>query len=216
MKDIFKNNRSFLIPYLLFICSGLVLIIANTKASTHLEFNSFHSRFFDVFFRYVTNLGNGYMVVLVGVILLTVSFRSLLIVALSNIIAGAITQLLKHTLFENVVRPKKFFEGIHDLYLVPGVDNHLYNSFPSGHSTCAFSLYFALALLVKDKFLKFAFFLTALLAGYSRVYLSQHFFEDVYVGSIIGVSVSGLVFYCLNKDHKTRLDNSLLTVFKKQ
>lgn len=216
MKDIFKGNRSFLLPYFCFLAFGLVLIIANTKASTHLEFNSFHSNFFDTFFRYATNLGNGYMVVLVGLILLTVSFRSTLIVGVSNIISGGITQLLKHTVFSDVVRPKKFFEGIHDIYLVPGVDNHLYNSFPSGHSTCAFSLYFALALLVKDKFLKFVFFLVALLAGYSRIYLSQHFFEDVYVGSLIGVSVSWILFYYLNNSNKTGLDNSLITVFKKQ
>lgn len=216
MKEIFKNNRSFLLPYFCFLLGGSMLIIANTKASTHLEFNALHSAFFDTFFKYATNLGNGYMVVLVGIILLTVSFRTTLIVGLSNIISGGITQLLKHTLFEDVVRPKKFFEGVHDIYLVPGVDNHLYNSFPSGHTTCAFSLYFALALIVKDKFLKFAFFLVALLAGYSRIYLSQHFFEDVYVGSIIGVTVSGVLFYYLNGVDNTRLDNSLITVFKNQ
>ncbi|HET6225542.1 MAG TPA: phosphatase PAP2 family protein [Bacteroidia bacterium] len=216
MKDIFKSNRSFLIPYLIFLCVGLILIAANTKASTHLEFNSFHSNFFDFFFRYATNLGNGYMVVLVGIILLTVNFRSTLLVALGSIISGLITQLLKHTLFSDVVRPKKFFEGVHDLYLVPGVDNHLYNSFPSGHTTCAFSLYFALALLVKNKMLKFVFFLIALLAGYSRIYLSQHFFEDVYVGSLIGVTITGLLFYYLSTIPKAGLDNSLITVLKKQ
>jgi len=216
VKEIFKNNRSFLLPYFCFLLGGSMLIIANTKASTHLEFNALHSAFFDTFFKYATNLGNGYMVVLVGIILLTVSFRTTLIVGLSNIISGGIAQLLKHTLFEDVVRPKKFFEGVHDIYLVPGVDNHLYNSFPSGHTTCAFSLYFALALIVKDKFLKFAFFLVALLAGYSRIYLSQHFFEDVYVGSIIGVTVSGVLFYYLNGVDNTRLDNSLITVFKNQ
>jgi membrane-associated phospholipid phosphatase len=216
VKDILKSNRAFLIPYFCFLCCGLVLIIANTKASTHLEFNSFHTNFFDFFFRYATNLGNGYMVVLVTIILLTVSFRSTLIVALSNIASGLITQLLKHTLFSDVVRPKKFFEGVHDLYFVPGVDNHLYNSFPSGHTTCAFSLYFALALLVKNKLLKFVFFLIALMAGYSRIYLSQHFFEDVYVGSLIGVTVTGLLGYYVSNIQKTSLDNSLITVLKKQ
>ena len=216
MKDIFKSNRSFLLPYICFLCGGLMLIIANTKASTHLEFNSFHSTFFYTFFRYATNLGNGYMLVLIAIILLTVSFRATLIVVVSNLVSGGITQLLKHTLFSDVVRPKKFFEGVHDLYLVPGVDNHLYHSFPSGHTTCAFSLYFALALLVKDKFLKFVFFLVALLAGYSRIYLSQHFFEDVYVGSMIGVTVSAILFYYLSNIKKPELDNSLITVFKKQ
>lgn len=215
LKDIFKNNRSFLIPYFVFVAGGAVLIAANTKAATHLEFNSFHTRFLDVFFSYITFLGDGITATLVSLMLLTVSFRYTFIVGAANIIAGLFTQLLKHTVFSHVVRPKKFFEGIHDLYLVPGIDQHLYNSFPSGHSTCAFSLYFALALIVKNKFLKFAFFLIALLAGYSRIYLSQHFFEDVYAGSIIGVSVSAVVFYVISRIQKNFLDDSLITVFKK-
>lgn len=193
-----------------------MLIAANTKAATHLEFNSFHSHFFDVFFSYVTHLGDGFTLSLVVIMLLTVKFRYALMVGISNIIASLITQSLKHTVFSNVVRPKKFFEGMYDIYLVPGIDNHLYYSFPSGHSTCAFSLYFALALIVKNKILKFVFFLTALLAGYSRIYLSQHFFEDVYAGSLIGVSISGLTYYVINTMQKNALDNSLITVFKKQ
>lgn len=216
MKDILKANRSFLIPYFIFIVCGAVLIAVNTKAATHLEFNSFHSHFFDIFFSYFTRMGDGYALVLAVIILLTVKFRYALIVGFANITAAIITQSLKHTLFANVVRPKKFFEGLHDIYLVPGIDNHLYYSFPSGHSTCAFSLYFALALLVKNKTLKFALFLIALLAGYSRIYLSQHFFEDVYAGSVIGVTSSAIFFYYINKIKKGSLDNSLITVFKKQ
>jgi membrane-associated phospholipid phosphatase len=214
VKDIFKANLSFLVPYLLFIISGVILITINTKAATHLEFNSFHSHFLDVFFLYATNLGDGIMAVLAVVILLAVSFRYALIVGISGLVSGAITQLLKHTFFSDVVRPKKFFEGIYNLRLVPGMEHHLYNSFPSGHSTCAFSLYFALALLVKNKFLKFTFFLIALLSGYSRIYLSQHFFEDVYAGSVIGVSISALTFYFIDNLPESSLDNSLITLLR--
>ena len=216
MKELFKNNRPFLIPYAFFVICGAILIAVNTKAATHLEFNSFHSHFFDYFFSYFTRLGDGYTLVIVVIILLTVKFRYALIVGLANIIAAIITQALKHTLFSNVVRPKKFFEGLHDIYLVPGIDNHLFYSFPSGHSSCAFSLYFALALLVENKLLKFALFIIALLAGYSRIYLSQHFFEDVYAGSLIGVTVSGIIYYFIDKIKKDALENSIVTVFKRQ
>lgn len=216
MKDLFKTNLSFLLPYLIFITGGAILIAVNSKAETHLEFNSLHSQLFDVFFSYFTRLGDGFTLTLVVIILLTVRFRIALFVATANIIAAIITQTLKHTIFSDVVRPKKFFEGLNEIYFVPGIDNHLYYSFPSGHSTCAFSLYFALALLSKNKILKFAFFLIALLAGYSRIYLSQHFFEDVYAGSLIGVTVTGITFFYINKIKKGPLDNSLITVFKNQ
>lgn len=214
MKDLFKTNLSFLLPYLIFITGGAILIAVNSKAETHLEFNSLHSQFFDVFFSYFTRLGDGFTLTLVVIILLTVRFRIALFVAAANIIAAIITQTLKRTIFSDVVRPKKFFEGLNEIYFVPGIDNHLYYSFPSGHSTCAFSLYFALALLSKNKILKFAFFLIALLAGYSRIYLSQHFFEDVYTGSLIGVTVTGITFFYINKIKKGPLDDSLITVFK--
>ncbi|MGZ3900281.1 MAG: phosphatase PAP2 family protein [Bacteroidia bacterium] len=213
MKAILRSNLSFLFPYFIFLLLGAALIIANSKANTHLEFNSFHTHFFDVFFSYVTYLGDGVTAVLVVIILLVVKFRYALIVGLANIISAAITQTLKHTVFSNVVRPKKFFEGIHDLYFVPGVENYLYNSFPSGHSTCAFSLYFSLALILENKIYKSVLFVVAFLVGYSRIYLSQHFLQDVYAGSLIGVSISLVVYYFIQKSNKTWLEKSLVTVF---
>ena len=214
MKAILKSNLSFLFPYLIFLLFGAVIIIANSKGNTHLEFNSYHDSFFDVFFLYITKLGDGVTAALVVIILLVVKFRYAVIVGLANIISAGITQTLKHTLFSDVVRPKKFFEGIQDLYFVPGVENYLYNSFPSGHSTCAFSLYFSLALIVESKIYKFILFTVAFLVGYSRIYLSQHFLQDVYAGSLIGVCTSLVVFYFIQKSHKNWLQKSLITVFK--
>lgn len=216
MEAIFKPNRYFLIPYLIFLFFGALLIGLNSKAETHLEFNSLHATFFDIFFSYLTFLGDGITATLVVILLLTVKFRFAFFVGFSNICSALITQFLKHTFFSEVVRPKKFFEGMHDLYLVPGIDTHLLNSFPSGHSTCAFSLYFALAMLVKNKILKFVFFFLALLIGYSRIYLSQHFFEDVYAGSLIGVLTTILIFYFFYDKNWGWMENSLITVFKKQ
>jgi membrane-associated phospholipid phosphatase len=160
------------------------------------------------------------MAVLVVIILLAIKYKYAFIVGISNIISALITQTLKQTVFAHAVRPKKFFEGIHDLYFVPGVENYLYNSFPSGHSTCAFSLYFALALLVKNKILKLLFFIVALLIGYSRIYLSQHFFEDVYAGSIIGVTTTIIVYYFIQnfiqKNNNSWIEQSLITSFKSE
>lgn len=214
MKTIVKANLSFLFPYLIFIVLGAALIIINTKAETHLGFNNFHNSFFDVFFYYATFLGDGVTAVLVVIILLTVQFRAAIIVGLSNIISALITQVLKRTLFAEMVRPKKFFEGIHDLYFVPGVENYLYNSFPSGHSTCAFSLYLSLALIVKNKKYKTMFCILAFLVGYSRIYLSQHFFEDVYAGSLIGVTITIITYYFVQKSNKNWMNKSLITIFK--
>jgi membrane-associated phospholipid phosphatase len=214
VKTIFRKNSIFLIPYLVFIVFGAVLIILNTKTETHLEFNRFHNSFFDKFFEYATYLGDGYIVTLAVIILLAIRFRFAILVGVSNIVASLITQLLKHTVFSEVVRPKKFFEGLHDIYLVPDVENYLYNSFPSGHSTCAFALYFSISLIVNDKRLKVLCLVMAFIVGYSRIYLSQHFFEDVYAGSVIGV-ISTYITYMFTWDKNTTwLNRSLLSLKK--
>lgn len=151
------------------------------------------------------------MALIVSVMLLAVRYRYVLIVGVSNVIAAVITQFLKHNVFEDALRPVKYFEGIHNLYLIPGVENFSYNSFPSGHATCAFALYFSLALIVKKHTLKLLFFVIALIAAYSRIYLSQHFLEDVYVGSIIGVSTSLLIYRITQNSISNKWDKSLIS-----
>lgn len=214
MKAILKTNLPFFFPYLLFIVFGAVLIIMNNKAETHLAINALHHTIFDFLFYYITFLGDGIMAVIVVVMLLAIRFRYALIVGVSNIIASSITQLLKNTLFSDVLRPKKFFEGIEELYFVPGVENYYYNSFPSGHTTCAFALYCSLALILDKPAYKLLFFIIALLVGYSRIYLSQHFFEDVYAGSLIGVVITIFVFYFIQKNTESWYEKSLISVFK--
>lgn len=209
MKTLIRANFLLFFPYLIFLLIGACILAANSKGDIHLEFNSFHNSFCDVFFYYVTFLGDGVTALLVGLILLAVRYRWMMIVALSNIISAIITQTLKHTIFSDVVRPKKFFEGVHDLYLVPNVENYLYNSFPSGHSTCAFALYFSIGLITKNKWLKLCCSLLAILVGYSRIYLSQHFLEDVYAGSLIGVITTVCVFLWLQNNKAPWLDRSL-------
>ena len=214
MKAIFKTNVSFILPYTFFFILGALLLAIKTKSETHLVFNTIHSTFFDTFFLYATYLGDGIMSLLAVIILLAVKYRYALIVGISGLIASIIGQTLKQTVFNEIVRPKKFFDGIHELYLVPGVENHLFYSFPSGHSICAFSLYFALALVITNKVLKGILFFVALLAGYSRIYLSQHFFEDVYAGSVIGMFTTFIVYYSIQKSNKNWLDGCLITSFK--
>ena len=216
MRVILKNNVSFLIPYLIYIILGAIVLIINTKIDLHLTFNAFHTPFFDTFFSYFTHLGDGVIALLTVIILFTIKYRYALIAGLANLIAAIITQGLKLTVYSDVVRPKKFFEGVHELYFIPGVDNHLYNSFPSGHSTCAFSLYFSLALFVESRALKALFFIVALLCGYSRIYLSQHFFEDVYAGSLIGLSVTIVTYYFIQKSKRPWLDRALIPALKNE
>ena len=90
------------------------------------------------------------------------------------------------------------------LNLVPGFENYLYNSLPSGHSTSAFTTFLCLALIIENKAMKFGLFMMALTVGFSRVYLSQHFLNDVYAGSLIGVITSFLIYQFIFISERTK------------
>ncbi|GAB3329832.1 phosphatase PAP2 family protein [Larkinella ripae] len=154
----------------------------------------------DVFFRNVTYLGDGAFAVLVTVVLAFRSFRFALMGAASFLLSTLVVRLLKEIVFSGSLRPLKYFEHSTWQYrVIEGLDIHSYNSFPSGHSTTAFSIFCLLALLDERKNRGWFFALLAVITAYSRVYLFQHFVEDVYVGSLIGTLTSLAVFGLLNR-----------------
>ena len=96
---------------------------------------------------------------------------------------------------------------------------HAMNSFPSGHTITAFAIFIILAMVVKKQYLKVLFTLTAILAGFSRVYLSQHFLEDIFLGALIGVAIALLSCTLVDKlsIFKTSwIDHNLLQLFDKK
>ena len=74
----------------------------------------------------------------------------------------------------------------------------MHDSFPSGHTVTAFSLAVLFSYWSKNKALGPLFLLIAILVGYSRMYLSEHFFEDVTAGSVIGFVITIAWFYWLD------------------
>lgn len=195
MKNLIGANSPFLVPYFLFLIIVGFVIATYPKGEIHLYLNQFHNNFGNHFFYNITFIGDGFAVVGIVLVLCFFKYRFAVLVAISNICSSLITQLLKHTVFSDVVRPKKFFEGTEQLNVVPWVENYLYNSFPSGHTTAAFSTFFCLAMILENKLLKFSMLLIAMIIGFSRIYLSQHFLNDVYAGSLIGVTTSLLSYH---------------------
>jgi membrane-associated phospholipid phosphatase len=75
----------------------------------------------------------------------------------------------------------------------------MHNSFPSGHATTTFSLFCLLSLLAVKRGWGWLWFALALLAAYSRVYLGQHFFGDIFAGAVIGTSASVACYLLMNR-----------------
>jgi membrane-associated phospholipid phosphatase len=60
-----------------------------------------------------------------------------------------------------------------------------------------------------NKLIQVACLVAAILFSYTRVYLSQHFFQDILAGSIIGAFVSQYAFQFLNRSFE-KWDYSIL------
>lgn len=199
MKQLIFRNRYFLIPQLLFLLVGAVLLLVFPKTELHIQINQLHSSLFDVFFKTITYLGSGFIYIPVFLILFNKELKWLIFYLISISGSNVLLLLFKRVIFADVNRPINFspLAENYQLHLVEGVDMHRFHSFPSGHTTTAFTVFFFLAILSRKNTSKFILFVLALLTAYSRVYLSQHFFEDIVAGSVLGTGTVLFSYYLL-------------------
>lgn len=210
-----KKHRFLLITYFQFLVLGILILTFHNNLDISLFINRLNSPILDFFFKYWTLFGT---FTLIGPIIFLQCFqkyRYALITAVSSLTGFMLVQIAKRFIWFDAPRPKVFFDGLPDIHYVTGVQLHTAHSFPSGHTTGAFALFIALALLNKRPLWQMLFLITALLVGYSRLYLAEHFAIDVLVGSVIGTaSAMASYFFFINKPMKG-FDKSLLTLFKR-
>ena len=191
MKILTENKIFFILLSVLYFI-GAIFLLNLSKVNIHLWFNSFHSVCCDYFFRYYTEIGNGVTIFTIAVIIYFFDKRLAWTIGLSALFAGVTVQLIKHFVFPEVMRPSAVIDH---LYLVKGMLMNKMYSFPSGHTATSFAMFSVLVFYFKKKRLKLLFLIFALLVGYSRIYLSQHFLVDVYFGSIVGVVFAMIMYY---------------------
>lgn len=130
----------------------------------------------------------------------------LLVVEITTLLT---TGILKQVVFEGTPRPVRFFEE-GQLRLLPELTMHEWNSFPSGHTMAAAALYAFLAFYVNKTWGYRLASVLILAVGISRMYLSQHFFVDVWVGGMLGGIIAYAGYSWSNSWRASWLNNSLL------
>lgn len=199
-----STNRLFFGIYFLFLIIGLIILLQIDKGDAVIFFNEWRGTLWDDIFKFFSSIGEGLflglILLVVGVISIKYAFNTLLLYLSSGLVSQIIKNIYK------IPRPKVFFEGTDLVTYVKDFEIWASNSFPSGHSTSGFTIFLYLAIISQNKFLGLLFAIMAIMVGMSRVYLVQHFFIDIYVGSIIGIFVTLFVYSFLQNWQK--LNNS--------
>jgi membrane-associated phospholipid phosphatase len=206
--------------FFLYLGAGVIMLFIFPKGELELLVNKHHNSYLDQFFFYITYFGDARILL---PILLISFFRKIyhgLLVTLVFVLSTIVVQSMKRIIFAEYPRPSKFFEKHIDLHFIEGLELHTYYSFPSGHSSGAFAVFFTLGLLVREKVLAVLFFIIALLVAFSRVYLMQHFFIDTYFGALLGVLTSIIVYYFIDRKstlpQKESLNKPLFRIFARK
>ncbi len=215
LKEIIKDTKSFLWAYVILLLAVLPWLIIYDKNEIQIFINQSHNKYLDIFFKYLTNLGQGYLILIVTIILLFFSLRKSMILATAGIITGGITQFCKKVWFKDAKRPAYHLDEI-NLNIIENFDIHYYHSFPSGHTSSIFCLCLCLAYFVKNIYLKIFLLIVAIMVGFSRVYLSQHYLVDIFVGSIVGAGSAILGIMIIEKLRTKRLDNTIISIIKQK
>lgn len=177
------RNAAFFSLLLALLVSAFLLIYG--KENSFLVINKYNSPQFDYVFRFWTYLGDGIIWAPLFVYVLFFKRDYFISVLAALIICSLLTQFLKRAVFWNDFRPIVVLAG--KVRAIPGYHMNRMHSFPSGHTSTAFTLALLLASIVKKNIWVYVFPLIAFFVGYSRVYLAQHFVTDVLAGIFIGI-----------------------------
>ena len=195
----------FLVPTIvLALVLGTTLLVV-PKAELHLALCQPHTTFLDSLVPVYTNLVD-WLPYLVVILLLFYRAGWATFLASNLLLSTLIVQPIKHILC--APRPLTWFaENMPNirLPLVEGVRMNYWLSFPSGHTTTFFVLFFSLSIIlcaenIKGKnILSFLCFLCASFGAYTRIYLSQHFALDIFAGILIAVCSTLVLYFFLVK-----------------
>ena len=206
-----KHVLPFLVPTIvLALVLGIALLII-PKAELHLALCQPHTTGLDTIVPIITNLVD-WLPYLCVILLLFYRAGWATFLASNLLLSTVIVQPIKHIV--HAPRPLTWFaENMPDvtLPLVEGVRMNHWLSFPSGHTTTFFVLFYSLSIILCAEnvtgkmILSFLCFLCASFGAYTRIYLSQHFALDIFAGILIAVfSTLSLYFFLVKKTKDTQ------------
>ena len=187
---------AFILAIIIAIGTGVLILILGKNGSFQL-INGNHNDIADQFFKYFTHYGDGVMWVPLGLFCFFFKRKYFIAVLAGAIISTLLAQFLKRVVYPDELRPISYLSESFPVHQIAGVEMRRLHSFPSGHTTTAFTMALIMSHMINKKAWSIALPLLALIAAYSRVYLAQHFPTDLLGGMCIGIisAISALLIY---------------------
>ena len=199
---------AFILATIIAIGTGTLILVLGKNGAFQL-INSNYNEIADQFFKYFTYYGDGLMWAPLGIYCFFYRRKYFIAVVAGVLISTILAQFLKRVVYPDELRPISYLSEIFPVHIVDGVTMRRTHSFPSGHTTTAFTMALMTAYLINRKAWSIILPLLATLAGYSRVYLAQHFPTDIFAGMCIGV-VSAILSLLVYKEIIRRFNKRIV------
>lgn len=188
------SRPAYFAGLLVFIAATGLLLGLNGKADAFLALNQFHPFWLNVFFINYTFMGDGIFAICLILFLFYLKRKQEAFAQIyAFLLSGLMVQIIKNLV--SAPRPRLFFEPGRYHYFLDQVSLANNSSFPSGHTATAFAIATVFVIMLRDAKWQLPVLLAAILVGYSRIYLAQHFVLDVLIGSLIGGFSGVLAIY---------------------
>lgn len=194
LRCLFQRKAFYFITFFTICCFAAVLAGSTGKINCFIMLNGLHSKWMDLIFINLTFLGDGLFSIITAAFLLFVwKLRRLsLYIIVTYLVSGVAAQMLKRIFM--APRPKEIIDSHLYSSFFAGITGSGWDSFPSGHTTSVFALATILALYSNKKRWGLSFLIIAIFTGYSRIYLGQHFLQDVIAGAVLGTFIGTLIY----------------------
>ena len=191
-------SKPFKLAFGFSISLALLLFLASylrTRETVFLWMNQDLGKIGDFGFNFMSYLAEGWIWIPYFIILFGWYKKESVFILLNFLISTLLTQIPKNLVWNRVARPMASGIPHEQIHTVKGVEMHLWNSFPSGHSATAFTLFLVTVYLFPKEPVLVVGALYAMACGYSRVYLGQHFPLDVAGGITVALLTILLSIY---------------------
>ena len=172
------------------------------KNEAFLYLNANLGLFTDKVFEYSSYLAEGWIWIPYFIVLVGLYKKDKAFILMNFLISTLLIQFAKNFIFTTAMRPMASGLDATQIHTVPGVEIHTFNSFPSGHTATAFTLFILTTYLFPNKYVLSIGIVYAIVCGYSRVYLAQHFPLDLAGGIFVALLTLPISIFIREKLNK--------------